>query len=140
MVPNHLIEADAIISATEILIHAIAAKTTAAIREMRHGKTVKRRQKIIATTIVPAPMNATALTITDRHPQKNPATAIVIDDVADAIEIPRQKPMAIKSNRAHQTPKPIVIPSKTALENDLRISVTVRIVDREDVVGSAVKA
>ena len=85
-------------------------------------------------------MNVEALTITARHQQKNRATAAIIDDEADAIGIPRQKPTAIKLNRAHQTPKPIEIPIKTAPENDLKINVTVLIVDREDVAASAVKA
>ena len=61
-------------------------------------------------------------------------------DAADAIEIPRQRPTAIKSNLAHQTPKPIVMPSKSALESDLKIIVIVRIVDQEDVAVNAVKA
>ena len=132
--------AAAIITATEIQIHAIATRTTAAVREMRHGKTVTRSPKTISMTIVPAPMNVAALTITDRLQQKNPAIEMLIDDGADAIGIPRQKPTAIKSNRAHQTPKPIEIPSKTAQENDLKINVTAQIVGREDVAVSAVKA
>ena len=128
------------ISEIEKMIHAMAAKTTAAIREMRHDKTVTRNPKTVVMTIIPAPKNVAALTITDLHQKKNLATVMLIDDEADAIAIPRQRPTAIKSNRAHQTPKPIEMPSKTAQENDLKINVTVRIVDREDVAASAVKA